>query len=466
MLANQKSIQSLRIFFDLIIVNISFLVSAVLAQSLQTLLDRNFIFILLLLLNIIWFFTSRSVRLYQDLNYRPFSLQIIQVSKVVFIQLLFSVFFIFSVKEDLFTRNFILFNAVIVWFFVLSKEYIIRKRVFNQRKKYSQLKKILIVGTGELGDSFKDFIENNSEYGFGFAGFISVDGKEGENILGSFEKLEEILDKSKITDVVIAIPSTHSEYVEKSIRICDRNAVSSYIIPDYFKFLSSKFQINYFGDFPIITVRNNPLEEVQWRVLKRIFDITFSFMVIIIFLWWLFPIIAFFIKLSSKGPVLFLQDRVGTNNEYFKCYKFRTMRLDSTLEKSSNKVVTKGDSRITKFGAFLRKTNLDEILQFINVFKGEMSVVGPRPHPIPFNDMYSEFVEEIKLRHRVKPGITGWAQIHGLRGDVDDIEENKQRAKKRIAYDIWYIENWTFGLDIRIIFDTVMQIFTGKNKGF
>jgi lipopolysaccharide/colanic/teichoic acid biosynthesis glycosyltransferase len=142
------------------------------------------------------------------------------------------------------------------------------------------------------------------------------------------------------------------------------------------------------------------------------------------------------------------------------------MRLEPTLEKSSNKVVTKGDIRITKAGAFLRKTNLDEILQFINVLKGDMSVVGPRPHPIAFNDMYSEFVEEIKLRHRVKPGITGWAQTHGLRGDVDDVEENKQRAKKRIAYDIWYIENWNFGLDIRIIFDTVMQIFTGKNKGF
>ena len=164
MLANQKSIQSLRIFSDLMIINISFLVSALLAQSLEILIDRNFIFILLLLLNIVWFFTSRSVRLYQDLNYRSFSLQIIQVSKVVFVQLLFSVFFIFSVKEDLFTRNFILFNSAFVWFFVLLKEYIVRKRVFSQRKKHSLLKKILIVGTGELGTSFKEFIENNSEF--------------------------------------------------------------------------------------------------------------------------------------------------------------------------------------------------------------------------------------------------------------------------------------------------------------
>ena len=466
MLANQKSIQSLRIFSDLVIINISFLISAVLAQSVEILIDRNFIFILLLLLNIIWFFTSRSVRLYQDLNYRPFSLQIIQVSKVVFVQLLFSVFFIFSVKEDLFTRNFILFNSAFVWFFVLLKEYMVRKRVFSRRKKYSLLKKILIIGTGELGLSFKEFIENNSEFGFGFAGFVSVNDETGNNILGSFEKLEEILINNNITDVVIAIPSIHSEFIEKSIKVCDRNAINSYIIPDYFKFLSSKFQINYFGDFPIITVRNNPLDEVQWRILKRIFDVVFSFLVLVLVLCWLFPLISIVIKLTSKGPVLFIQDRVGTNNEYFKCYKFRTMRFKSTLEKSSSKIVTKGDSRITKVGSFLRKTNLDEILQFINVLKGDMSVVGPRPHPIPFNNMYSEFVEEIKLRHRVKPGITGWAQIHGLRGDVDDIEENKQRAKKRIAYDIWYIEHWNFGLDIRIIFDTVMQIFTGKNKGF
>ncbi|MBU2493826.1 MAG: undecaprenyl-phosphate glucose phosphotransferase [Bacteroidetes bacterium] len=466
MLINQKSIQSLRIFSDLIIINISFLAAGVLAQSLQILLDRNFIFILLLLLNLIWFFTSRSVRLYQDLNYRPFSLQIIQVSKVVFVQLLFSVLFIFSVKEDLFTRNFILFNSAFVWFLVLSKEYSVRKWVFSQRKKHSLLKKILIVGTGELSESFKEFIENNSEFGFGFAGYISVDGSNGENILGDFDKIEEIIQTNNINDVVIAIPSIYSEYIEKSIKICDKNAVNSYIIPEYFKFLSSKFQINYFGDFPIITVRNNPLDEIQWRLLKRVFDIVFSFFVIVFVLWWLFPVISILIKLTSKGPVLFLQDRVGTGNKHFKCYKFRTMRLESSLDNKSNKIVTKGDSRITEIGSVLRKTNLDEILQFWNVLKGDMSVVGPRPHPIPFNDMYSEFVEEIKLRHRVKPGITGWAQIHGLRGDVDDYEENKLRAKKRIKYDIWYIENWTFGLDIRIIFDTVIQIFTGKNRGF
>jgi putative colanic acid biosynthesis UDP-glucose lipid carrier transferase len=217
------------------------------------------------------------------------------------------------------------------------------------------------------------------------------------------------------------------------------------------------------GNFPIITSRNEPLEEVQWRAVKRIFDFTFSLFVVVFILSILFPIVALLIKFSSKGPILFVQERIGAKNKKFSCYKFRTLKSDK--QSGTFQPVTNNDSRITPFGRFLRKTNIDELPQFINVLKGEMSIVGPRPYPVPYDDRYEKIFEEIKLRHNVKPGISGWAQIHGLRGDVIDEEENKKLISKRIDYDLWYIENWSFGLDIQIIFLTIWQMIVGKSRG-
>jgi putative colanic acid biosynthesis UDP-glucose lipid carrier transferase len=179
---------------------------------------------------------------------------------------------------------------------------------------------------------------------------------------------------------------------------------------------------------------------------------------------WLYPVIAIFLKKDSKGPVIFKQDRIGVKNKKFLCYKFRTL---FTEKKDNDRFVPvmNDDPRITKFGSFLRRSNLDELPQFINVLKGQMSVVGPRPHAIPYDDKYGLIVEDIRLRHNVKPGITGWAQVHGLRGDTFSEEENARRTIKRIEHDIWYIENWSFWLDIQIIILTIWQMIKGDTKG-
>jgi len=178
----------------------------------------------------------------------------------------------------------------------------------------------------------------------------------------------------------------------------------------------------------------------------------------------MYPLILIISLISDKGPVFFLQDRLGTKNRRFKCIKFRTMKYEK-VQVDVFKPVVENDSRITKVGKFLRKYNLDELPQFINVLIGDMSVVGPRPHAISYNALYSKIVDEIRLRQNVKPGITGWAQIHGLRGDVTDDVENRKRTKLRIDYDLWYIENWSFGLDIQIILLTVWQMIVGKSRG-
>lgn len=203
--------------------------------------------------------------------------------------------------------------------------------------------------------------------------------------------------------------------------------------------------------------------KVKKNRVKRLFDIVFSFFVLVFIFSWLFPILAILIKLSSKGPVLFIQDRVGLDNKYFKCYKFRTMKCEPV--KYMYTPTVKGDSRISKVGSILRKTNLDELPQFINVFKGEMSVVGPRPHAIAFHKTYATFIENISLRQTTKPGITGLAQIMGYRGDVEDFEENKKRTKKRVEYDMLYITQWNHKLDYIIIYTTILQMLGRKTQG-
>jgi putative colanic acid biosynthesis UDP-glucose lipid carrier transferase len=196
---------------------------------------------------------------------------------------------------------------------------------------------------------------------------------------------------------------------------------------------------------------------------KRVFDVLFSGCLTIAIFSWLFPLFALIIKLTSKGPVFFLQDRIGTNGEIFKCFKFRTMKVANV--KYMYTPTTHKDSRVTKFGRFLRKTNLDELPQFLNVLKGDMSIVGPRPHPIAFHKTYATFADNINLRLLVKPGITGLAQIKGFRGDVEDFEENKKRTKSRINYDIHYIKLWSAKLDLWIVYTTFTQMIGRKTNG-
>ena len=287
---------------------------------------------------------------------------------------------------------------------------------------------------------------------------------KGDDIIGNLEQLDESIKQNEIDEVVIALSSQPPELLDEIIRICNINAVRIHIIPDYFRFLSSRFQISSIGNFPIITARQEPLEEANRRFFKRSFDIVFSFLVLVFLLSWLYPIIALLIKLDSKGKVLFVQKRIGAKNQMFECYKFRTLTSESSQETEAFKPVLMGDKRVTTLGNFLRKSNIDELPQFFNVLKGDMSVVGPRPHAIPYQDLYGKVFEEIKMRHNVRPGLTGWAQVNGMRGDVEDEKENNRRTIMRMKYDLWYIENWTMRLDIQIILMTIWQMIKGDTK--
>lgn len=461
MIVNRKSIYYLRLFSDLLLLNIAFIAAAILAQSFDILMDRNRMFILEAILNFAWYFYATTGNFYDDFTARLFTFQTLNIIKNIIIQVIISITFIFAVKEDLFTRNFIIFYSFFLFILVSLRSILFRKIMKQLRKKGINLRHLLIIGKGEVGKNFRELIRNNPDFGYRVKGFLTRKNLNDDEVLGSYDQLNEILSTGIIDEVVIALPQEDYSLMDDIIKTCNRNAVRVHIIPDYFRFVSKRFRISMIGNFPIITSRNEPLEEVQWRIVKRLFDIVFSLFVTVFILSLLFPIIAFISKITSSGRVLFIQERIGAKNKKFNCYKFRTLKESKTP--GGFQPVVDDDPRLTPIGKFLRRTNIDELPQFINVLKGEMSIVGPRPYPIPYDDRYGKIFEEIKLRHNVKPGITGWAQVHGLRGDVLDDEENKKLISKRIEYDLWYIENWSFWLDIQIILLTILQIVNPKS---
>ncbi len=231
------------------------------------------------------------------------------------------------------------------------------------------------------------------------------------------------------------------------------------LLPDLKAIFDARLRIEYYGGRPYYVIRKNPLRRVVNSFFKRTFDLLFSFLIIAFILSWLTPLIGILIKIDSNGPIFYKQKRSGRNNRIFYCYKFRTMSYDKHAE---FKAATKNDSRVTKLGRFLRKSSLDEFAQFFNVFLGDMSIVGPRPHPLKLNDDYRNKVERYMLRHAVKPGVTGLAQAKGYRGEVFDALTMKQRVK----VDIFYIENWTFWLDIRIITLTIYNMCRGDKNAY
>jgi undecaprenyl-phosphate galactose phosphotransferase/putative colanic acid biosynthesis UDP-glucose lipid carrier transferase len=263
-----------------------------------------------------------------------------------------------------------------------------------------------------------------------------------------------------VHEVYIASSNYASKEISNIILFCERNLIRLKFVPDFQNFTKSKrVEINFYDDLPVISFRQEPLESTLNRTVKRSFDIVFSLLVILIIFPWLFPIIMLAIKFSSRGSVFFKQERTGEHNQVFWCYKFRTMRVNDLAHEQQ---ATRHDTRITRVGRFLRQSNLDELPQFFNVLVGSMSVVGPRPHMLKHTEEYSALIQSYIVRQLIKPGITGWAQVNGFRGETNTV----QQMEKRVEYDIWYIENWSLYLDLKILFRTITNMLRGDKNAF
>jgi putative colanic acid biosynthesis UDP-glucose lipid carrier transferase len=267
-----------------------------------------------------------------------------------------------------------------------------------------------------------------------------------------------------VDEVVITLPNDSYENIKSCVDVCEVHKVQARILPDAVKYTTSSVQVDNIGMMPVLNISELPLDKWENKVVKRAFDVAFSVVFFctlgIIF----FPIIALLIKLTSKGPILFKQERWGLNNAKIICYKFRTMVRESAEvdEEGKYQITTKDDPRVTPIGKILRRTNLDELPQFWNVLIGNMSIVGPRPHPTPMNLESMHTVENYMLRHIVPPGITGWAQVNGLRGEVKTAKD----MQRRVDFDLYYIHRWTFWMDSQIILQTVINFLRGDQNAY
>jgi putative colanic acid biosynthesis UDP-glucose lipid carrier transferase len=332
------------------------------------------------------------------------------------------------------------------------------------RKKGYNFKNVVIIGANDKGKSIQKVLSKDLTYGYRVLGFFddAVDpfALISSPLLGGFDAIEEYIAREKVDEMYIALHLKDLDTIKKLTTLCDRNLVRIKFIPDFQQYTRSRrVEITFYENTPVLMLRTEPMEGTVNLLLKRVFDIVFSLLVIGLIFPWLFPIIVIMIKMDSAGPVFFKQQRSGRQNDSFLCYKFRTMQVNAD---SNQLQATKGDSRVTKMGVFMRRTNIDELPQFFNVFLGSMSVVGPRPHMLKHTEQYSELINNYLVRHYAKPGITGWAQVNGYRGETKELIE----MRDRVDYDIWYIENWSLLLDLKIIYMTVFNVFQGEENAY
>ena len=434
---NQDYINRINAILDFILVFASYLFSAwfrlrVLHGSMRNLgLSRPMILAslfyaagLLLMLSILGFYNSTRVK---KLSWK---LSTLFISVTLSIFAVTALIFVFKIEDV--SRGIIAIFYVLTLFLLCMKQ-IVTRMVLNQlRSTGFNIKHEILVGTGKLARQYMEDLENEPELG------IKID----KNISSDADLGELVRDES-IDEVVIALEPEEYGKITDLINTCEKAGVRYLVVPFYNDMIPAHPVFESIGRTRLINMRANRLEQIGWAVLKRVFDVSASGVGLII-LSPLLAVLAIGVKLSSPGPVFFKQERVGLNRKNFNMLKFRSMKVNDRSDTAWSK---KNDDRRTKFGAFIRKTSLDELPQLINVFKGDMSLVGPRPE-LPF--FVEQFKEEIPLymvKHQVKPGITGWAQVNGYRGDTS--------IKKRIELDLWYIDNWSPLLDLRILFMTL-----------
>lgn len=414
-----------------------------------------------------WFLSARTLGLYKDFRNRPFSIEATAFVKAMILYTLVMSFVTFQIFNQFpFSRRELFFHCAAMFLVLPVQKLAIRIALKKMRNRDGARRKVLIVGAGKTGVNFYQQYVKNKHYGLELAGFVDDVRNTSLNghYLGTTKEIDRVIANHELDEIVVALPITQESQIEHIVSLGEKEGKRIRIIPDYQRFGTGRMRIDRVGTMPMITLRSLPLDVIDNRIYKRIFDVFFSVLVITLLMSWLLPIISIIIKATSKGPVFFKQERWGLNNKIIVCYKFRSMvACSKDVDEAGNyQQASRNDPRITPIGAFLRKTNLDELPQFFNVLLGSMSIVGPRPHPVPLNLASKNSVENYMMRHWVKPGITGWAQVNGYRGET----KVPFLMQKRVELDVWYIENWTFWLDLQIILQTITNMIKGEKNAF
>lgn len=477
---NQKYLNRFLVIFDFVTIIMSFMFAyyirfktALFSVEGGSLSFREYI-IPLILVTPIFILSYSAFKLYSAFRYKSFFEEILNIIKSNVVSLVIFVVILFLFKEIDYSRNLLLIFSFVVTVFVILERVCVRMALRSLRVKGYNKKHVLIVGYSELSNEFIKRVKRNRQWGYNVIGilddciskeaFFDVLGDEkydkeivvgGMKVpyLGKVSELEDVLQDSDIDEVFITLNIKEYEKLAKIIKVTEKYGIRTEIIPDYYKYIPARPYVEELDGLPVINIRYVPLDNVVNKCVKRLFDIVGSLLLIIAFS----PIMIFeviMIKITSPGPVIFKQERIGFNNRPFTMYKFRSMKIQKEAEEKVQ-WTTSEDPRKTKFGSFIRKTSLDELPQFFNVLFGDMSLVGPRPERPHFVDQFKEEVPKYMVKHQIRPGITGWAQVSGWRGDTS--------IEKRIEYDIYYLENWSLWFDIKIIFLTAFKGFINKN---
>lgn len=407
-------------------------------------------------ITIAWLTISLATKFYAVYRYtHATSLLILLARQTVVFALVIYAYFGYHSHSWIHSNTILKYTLLSMLFVAIAKF-----SLFYLLKRYrlhlkGNVREVIILGNNAKTSQLEDFFNTRQEYGYQLRRTFEIEDIDEAGL----EKIFYYVQKNKIEEIYVSLAEAENETINKLRQFVDNNLIVLKFLPDNKDIFSRKMNLQYYGVLPIVAMRSIPMDKVINQIIKRTFDIVVSIFVMVFILSWFTPLMAILIKLDSKGPVFFKQKRNGLDYKEFYCYKFRSMRPNPTADLHQ---VSREDQRITRVGKFLRKTSLDELPQFINVLLGEMSTVGPRPHMVSHTHMYAERIDKFMVRHFVKPGITGLAQVSGYRGEV----ETEKDIINRVKYDIFYLENWSLFLDIKIIFLTVYNIIKGDDKAY
>ncbi|MCO6497942.1 MAG: exopolysaccharide biosynthesis polyprenyl glycosylphosphotransferase [Chitinophagaceae bacterium] len=415
-----------------------------------------------MIVNGLWIILTIALALYNMKVISDFASFIKRTSQVFLLYATLVMAYLFFSRELLVSRQFIFYSVLSFGVALLFIRFLYLGFQGYFRKSESLRKRVLIIGYNKTSQRLTKFLESehsNTEIVGYIEGAERVDELTNYPILGGVDSTLKVAKELDVHEIFSTEIPKNSLDLNRFIRAAEKESIKVKIVPNLDTYLKFDSHIEFYGSIPVLTQRYSALDDVGNVIKKRILDLVLSSFVILFILSWLLPLLSILIIIESGFPVFFKQKRSGLTNKPFWCYKLRSMKVNRDADKVQ---ATKDDMRITKVGKFIRRTSLDEFPQFFNVFIGNMSLVGPRPHMLKHTQDYSKIVDEFMARQFVKPGITGWAQIHGLRGEI----RNEEDIRRRVEMDLWYMEHWTLWLDIQILFLTFYKVLVGDKKAY
>lgn len=452
------------LLWDLVLLNVAIILSFLLRYDSFDRIDLKEVRTISLISNLLWII----LLLYKD-SYRIIRIErvetiLMRMVRHISVHISMIALLVTVLKFEQISHLRMLYFYLIFFVFLFLFRVIFMKLLKYIRTEGYNFKNVVIVGANDAGQNIAKILAKDLTFGYRILGFFddNIDSRVSLSfpLLGGLDTIQDYISSNNVDEMYIALHIDQIDIIHQLTSLCERSMVRIKFIPDFQQYTrSSKVEITFYENTPVLMLRKEPLEESLNRLLKKAFDLCFSVAVIVLIFPWLFPIMIILIKMDSPGPIFYRQKRSGRDNKQFWCFKFRTMHVNAAEDGVPG---TLGNKRVTKLGAFLRRTSIDELPQFFNVFWGTMSVIGPRPHMIVHTEQYSELINNYLVRHYAKPGISGWAQVNGFRGETKELIE----MKDRVDYDIWYIENWNLLLDIKIIYHTVLNVFKGEENAY